>query len=199
MSHKQVTISLIIPTYNRAASLKRALESALNLDYPPAGYEIIVVDNGSADATAEVVKNARHSSPGHKLKYVREERLGLHHARHAGVWAAEGDILIFTDDDATFDPGWVRAYAEAEYVVVAGADRAFAYGAYEVLNGDHVKDIAEADQGGRDRDHRHQPRRAQAFQESNETLHQPPPGIRTQDSYRGPTGQLLPRGWFPYG
>jgi len=113
VSYKDITISLIIPTYNRATSLKRALESALNLDYPPPGYEIIVVDNGSADATAEVVKNARLSSPGHKLKYVREERLGLHHARHAGVWEAEGDILIFTDDDATFDPGWVRAYAEA--------------------------------------------------------------------------------------
>ena len=53
----------------------------------------------------------------------------------------------------------------------------------------------EADQRGRHRDHGHQPRRAQASQESNETLHQPPPGIRPQ----GPTGQLLPRGWFPYG
>lgn len=112
MSRNDHTISLIIPTYNRATSLKRALESALNLDYPPAGYEIIVVDNGSADATAAVVENARHSSPGHKFEYIREERLGLHHARHAGVWAAKGDILIFTDDDATFDPGWIRAYAE---------------------------------------------------------------------------------------
>ena len=53
----------------------------------------------------------------------------------------------------------------------------------------------EAEQRGCHRDHGHQPGGAQTSQESNETLHQPPPGIRPQ----GPTGQLLPRGWFPYG
>ena len=42
---------------------------------------------------------------------------------------------------------------------------------------------------------RHQPRRTQTSQESNKTLHQLPPGIRP----KGPTGQLLPRGWFRYG
>ena len=40
-------------------------------------------------------------------------RLGLHNARHAGARAAEGKILLFTDDDATFDCGWATAYAEA--------------------------------------------------------------------------------------
>lgn len=113
MSRNDITISLIIPTYNRAASLKRALESAVHLDYPPDRYEIIVVDNGSTDSTPAVLKDARHNNPGHRLSYVREERLGLHNARHAGVWAAQGDILLFTDDDATFDPAWLRAYAEA--------------------------------------------------------------------------------------
>lgn len=112
MSHKDITISLIIPTYNRAASLKRALESALNLDYPPAGYEIIVVDNGSADATAAVVQDVRNHSVTHKIIYIREERLGLQKARHAGVRAAKGDILIFTDDDATFAPSWLHAYTQ---------------------------------------------------------------------------------------
>ena len=113
VSSNDIKISLIIPTYNRAASLKRALQSAVHFDYPPGRYEIIVVDNGSADSTPAVVKDARHNNPGHRLSYVREERLGLHNARHAGVWAAQGDILLFTDDDATFDPGWLRAYAEA--------------------------------------------------------------------------------------
>lgn len=113
MSRNDPTISLIIPTYNRAASLKRALESALNLDYPPERYEIIVVDNGSVDATSTVVEEGQHKNRDYRLCYVREERLGLHNARHAGVWAAEGEILLFTDDDATFDRGWLRAYAEA--------------------------------------------------------------------------------------
>ena len=106
-------LSLIIPTYNRAGLLKRALESAVNLNHPPAHYEIIVVDNGSTDATPGIVEDVRQDNPRHRLSYIREERLGLHNARHAGVWAATGDILAFTDDDATFDPNWLRAYAEA--------------------------------------------------------------------------------------
>jgi glucosyl-dolichyl phosphate glucuronosyltransferase len=106
-------ISLIIPTYNRASLLKRALESAVNLDYPGAGFEIVVVDNGSTDATSTVVQDLRDNRTAHSITYIREERLGLHNARHAGVWAANGDILIFTDDDATFSPGWLRAYSEA--------------------------------------------------------------------------------------
>jgi glycosyltransferase involved in cell wall biosynthesis len=106
-------ISLIIPTYNRAASLKRALESAVNLDCAPDCYEIVVVDNGSADGTRAVVEDIRQNNSSHRLIYMREERLGLHNARHAGVWAANGDILLFTDDDATFHPRWIRAYAES--------------------------------------------------------------------------------------
>lgn len=113
MSSESITISLIIPTYNRAALLKGALESAVNLDYPPDRYEIIVVDNGSTDGTSTMVKHARDKNPGFRLGYIREERLGLHNARHAGVWAAKGNILLFTDDDATFHPRWLRAYAEA--------------------------------------------------------------------------------------
>jgi glycosyltransferase involved in cell wall biosynthesis len=113
VGRNNITISLIIPTYNRAASLKRALESVVNLDYPSDRYEIIVVDNGSTDATPTVVKEVRNTNPECSLSYVREERLGLHNARHAGVWVAKGNILLFTDDDATFDPGWLRAYEEA--------------------------------------------------------------------------------------
>lgn len=93
--------------------LKRALVSAKNLNYSADHYEIIVVDNGSTDATPAVVKEAQQTERKHKIHYIREQRLGLHNARHAAVWAAIGDILVFTDDDATFDPGWLRAYADA--------------------------------------------------------------------------------------
>jgi glucosyl-dolichyl phosphate glucuronosyltransferase len=122
-------ISLVIPTYNRAHVLKRALHSAVNLDYPSDRYEIIVVDNGSTDATPAAVKDAQDRKPKHRINYIREERLGLHNARHAGVWAAKGNILVFTDDDATFAPGWLRAYAAAfdahpEMVAAGGPVRA---------------------------------------------------------------------------
>lgn len=112
MSSSDLNLSVIIPTYNRAASLKRALASAISLEYPVERFEIIVVDNGSTDATRAVVSEARDVKPNWRLHYVKENRLGLHNARHAGVMAATGEILIFTDDDATFDTDWLRAYAE---------------------------------------------------------------------------------------
>src|SRR5438093_13700178 len=103
-------ISLIIPTYNRAVVLKRALDSAMNVDHSPADYEIIVVDNGSTDAKPAAVQDAQERQPKYNINYIREERLGLHSARHARDWMAKGDVLIFTDDDATFAQGWLGAY-----------------------------------------------------------------------------------------
>lgn len=90
----------------------RAVCSAVALDYPSDRYEIIVVDNASTDATPQEIKNLQGDVNRHILRYVSEERLGLHNARHAGARAANGEILVFTDDDATFDPGWLQSYAQ---------------------------------------------------------------------------------------
>src|SRR5262249_34402392 len=105
-------MSVIIPSLNRCQVLMNAIASAQKQTWPPDHYEIIVVDNGSKDGTSGVVEQlAKDSKTAVRLVY--EPRLGLHHARHAGARAAKGEILIFTDDDATFGPEWVRAYAEA--------------------------------------------------------------------------------------
>jgi len=106
-------ISIIIPTHNRAALIEEAVRSAVGMDYPPGRYEVIVVDNASTDSTPEVVKNLQNNTNGRSLHYVREEQLGLHHARHAGARAARGEVLVFTDDDASFDLGWLKAYSDA--------------------------------------------------------------------------------------
>jgi glycosyltransferase involved in cell wall biosynthesis len=61
-------LSMIIPTHDRAASLARTLRSALDLDFPPDGFEILVVDDSSTDETAEVVREpvfAWEASRGH--------------------------------------------------------------------------------------------------------------------------------------
>src|SRR5262245_24195708 len=108
-----IDVSVIIPTLNRATSLGRALDSAEVLDYPADRYEVIVVDNGSTDGTAAVAAGAKARSTGRTLRYVREEALGLHNARHTGARTAAGSILVFTDDDATFDRKWICAYADA--------------------------------------------------------------------------------------
>src|SRR5438309_3929174 len=108
-----MNVSVVIPTYNRATTLTQAIRSAAAVNYPSDGYEIIVVDNASTDATRQVVKNLQSNVDGRVLRYVSEDRLGLHNARHADARAANGEILVFTDDDATFDPGWLQGYATA--------------------------------------------------------------------------------------
>src|SRR2546422_6195995 len=106
-------ISLVIPTHNRASRLERAIYSARSLDYPPDQYEIIIVDNASTDETPRLVRRFQCGHGAQKLHYVYEPQLGLHNARHAGARAAHGDVLVFTDDDATFNTGWLQAYATA--------------------------------------------------------------------------------------
>src|SRR5881227_699611 len=100
-------ISLVIPTHNRADLLERALYNAMALHEPQDTYEIVVVDNASTDKTRDLIQRLQKNQPAAKLNYVYEARLGLHNARHAGARMAKGDLLVFTDDDATFDSGWL--------------------------------------------------------------------------------------------
>lgn len=108
-----IDVSLIIPTHDRADSLERAIRSAADQELSPERYEIIVVDNASLDNTARVVERCQKELKSHHCRYVLEERLGLQHARHAGASVASGSVLVFTDDDATFDAGWLSAYVRA--------------------------------------------------------------------------------------
>lgn len=114
------TISVILPTYKRADS---ALECLASLQTQTFGdFEVVVVDNGVETVVREMVERFGAAAT-FSLKYVPEARLGLHYARHAGARAAKADILVFTDDDATVDEGWLEAYARAfkEHPEIAGA------------------------------------------------------------------------------
>lgn len=95
------SISVVVCTRNRARMLVRCLAALTMLDYP--SFEIIVVDNAPSDnktieATAEF-----------PVRYVREGRPGLDHARNRGIAEARNEIVAFTDDDALADAGWLRA------------------------------------------------------------------------------------------
>jgi glycosyltransferase involved in cell wall biosynthesis len=85
-------VSVIIPTYNRSLLLQRAIDSALSatdrID------EIIVVDDGSTDDTAEVVR-----SFGPRVQYIKRQRCGAGAARNAGIAAASHDLITFVDSD----------------------------------------------------------------------------------------------------
>jgi glycosyltransferase involved in cell wall biosynthesis len=102
-------LSVTVPTYRRIPTLLQALQSLQ--DQTAADFEILVADN-AADAELEKKVAEFNQTARVKARYVPVPQLGLHHARHAGANAATGEILVFTDDDATFDPGWLQAYAE---------------------------------------------------------------------------------------
>ncbi len=105
---KMVTIA--IATRDRSALLRRALGRLTELDVADLEYEVVVVDNGSRDATFDVLQEVRDRLP---LRVFREEVLGLSHARNRAVREARGTLAVWTDDDALVDREWLLAYARA--------------------------------------------------------------------------------------
>ena len=91
------SVSVIIPTYNRAHLLPRCLDSVLAQDYPPS--EVIVVDDGSTDSTLSLLQD---SYPG--IRVIPQQNKGVSAARNAGIGAAESDWLAFLDSDDTWFP-----------------------------------------------------------------------------------------------
>jgi glycosyltransferase involved in cell wall biosynthesis len=91
------SISVIIPTYNRAALVPRAIRSALNA--VRAGDEVIVVDDGSVDNTAAAVAEF-----GEQIRYVRTENGGVGAARNRGVRLATRSLVTFLDSDDELFP-----------------------------------------------------------------------------------------------
>lgn len=104
-------ISVVICTRNRAESLRRTLQSLVRARPPvQSDVEVVIVDNGSTDATPAVV---RDFSTQLNLRGVIEARPGLSFARNSGVVASRGDYVLWTDDDVTVEPDWLAAYDEA--------------------------------------------------------------------------------------
>ncbi len=103
-------VSVVVPTHNRCALLRRCLDSLLRSDYPESRFEVIVVDNAPADnATEQLVRQAY----GPQVRYIREAVAGSARARNRGLAAAHSAIVAFTDDDTLVDSGWLSALAEA--------------------------------------------------------------------------------------
>jgi glycosyltransferase involved in cell wall biosynthesis len=98
---------VVVPTHNRASSLRHTIASLQQQNLSSDDYEIIVVDNASTDDTKIVVEEANHNGPK-EVRYVYEGQLGLHNARHAGARAAQAAILAFTDDDAICERDWLE-------------------------------------------------------------------------------------------
>lgn len=118
-----MSVSIIIPTQNRSDALRRTLFSILELDWPPQAYEILVVDNGSADRTRQVVEEMASRYRERAVRYSCEPMPGLLSGRHRGALEAKGDICAYLDDDVRVGRHWLRGLDEAfrdPHVALAG-------------------------------------------------------------------------------
>lgn len=98
-------ITAIICTRNRAQLLESAIQSLLRQTRPRADYDIMVVDNGSTDQTADVCKRLA----GDSVRYVFEPVPGLSKARNTGWWQSHSRYIAYLDDDAIADETWIDA------------------------------------------------------------------------------------------
>jgi len=115
-------ITVVVGTYNRASSLRSTLESFSRLVIP-AGlvWELLVVDNNSTDGTRLVIEAFVRKLP---LRYMFEGKQGRSAALNAGITAAKGNVIAFTDDDILLHKDWLsnlnRTFEEQECAAVAG-------------------------------------------------------------------------------
>lgn len=100
--------SVVMPTYNRAAFLERAVSSALTQTYTD--FELIVVDDGSTDNTLDVLD--RLSDRDSRIKVIEQDNTGPAAARNAGIARAMGHIISYLDSDNTWYPDYLSVVDE---------------------------------------------------------------------------------------
>lgn len=104
-----LTYTVALCTHNHADRLERTLADLAQLKAPQASWEFLVIDNGCRDATPDLLRD--HTWPaGWQVRVVREEKLGLSNARNRAITEAQGEYIIFMDDDETPDPDWLCAF-----------------------------------------------------------------------------------------
>jgi glycosyltransferase involved in cell wall biosynthesis len=103
-------ISVVTPTHNKLVILQRTLASLAAQDLSPEEYEVVVVDDGSTDGTSAFLESHR---PEHGFTVVRQvSNRGRAAARNLGLARAEGDLVVFLDDDMELVPGFLRVHRE---------------------------------------------------------------------------------------
>jgi glycosyltransferase involved in cell wall biosynthesis len=93
-------VSIVLPTYNRAAMIGPAVESCLAQTYEP--IEVLIVDDGSTDATPEIARGLAERDS--RVQYLRQENAKLPAALNTGFATAQGELLTWTSDDNAYEP-----------------------------------------------------------------------------------------------
>jgi glycosyltransferase involved in cell wall biosynthesis len=121
-------VSVILPVFNRERYLAGAIESVLNQTF--ADWELMVVDDGSSDATPAIVKRYHLAFPG-KVKPIYQANAGVAAARNRGITAATGELVAFIDSDDLWHPRKLELQVAA---FRAAGDVAFVYSGYDVID-----------------------------------------------------------------
>ena len=125
MAHQSPDVSVVIPTFNRRATVASTLCALSRQDLPASRMEIIVVDDGSRDGTFEHLSALRFDCG---LRVLRREHAGPTAARNDGWQAARAPLILFLDDDLECSPSVLRTHLMAH----AGGPRRIAIGPIEM-------------------------------------------------------------------
>jgi GT2 family glycosyltransferase len=108
-------VSVVVCTHNGSRTIRNTLDALADLDYPD--HEVIVVDDGSSDESADF-------AAAYRVRVIRTPNRGLGAARNTGMEAATGSIVAYIDDDAYPDPQWLKyiawTFLTTSYVGVGG-------------------------------------------------------------------------------
>jgi len=144
-----ITVSIVIPVFNRVEFTRQCLSSLYRWSFwEGVEFEVIVVDNGSKDATGEYLEEAQHRYPN--LRVLRnQENQGFARACNRGVQGSSGKYILFLNNDTEVWPGWlaplVRVLERDERVAAVGSKLLFPDGTIQhagvvVINHKQIKD-----------------------------------------------------------
>lgn len=117
-----VDISVVIPTCNRAAILSRTLEALKHQNFEAGAWEVLVIDDGSTDETASVVRSCRQDFPV-PLYYLFQQNRKQGAARNLGARRARGELLLFLGDDIVPTAGFLAEHARSRDKLPSRIDR----------------------------------------------------------------------------
>ncbi|MDR3350472.1 MAG: glycosyltransferase [Prevotellaceae bacterium] len=106
--NEPLKLSVVVCTYNRSDCILDALHSLVRQTLSHGLFEVLLINNNSADATESLCENFSQYAPGFNYRYLVETQQGLSHARNRGIKEAAGGVIIFMDDDAVAEPDYLE-------------------------------------------------------------------------------------------